>query len=90
MFTKITNLAAVCLMILVIFHQPVSQVTGANARLPLIVNPQTLRMSEYVTLTGALSIARLESCSSDCDIACCYCDITTQPPVCIQCCKGDP
>ncbi|KAG6421740.1 hypothetical protein SASPL_118297 [Salvia splendens] len=88
MFTKITNLAAVYVIILVIFHHPVSRVTGANARLPLLVNPQTLRMSEYVTLTGALCIAR--RCSSDCDVACCYCDITTQPPVCIQCCKGDP
>ncbi|KAH6791021.1 hypothetical protein C2S51_006027 [Perilla frutescens var. frutescens] len=81
MFTEKIKSAAACLMILVFFHQPVSRVIGVNARLPLLVNPQTLQQSQYVTLTG---------CSSDCDIACCYCDITTQPPICVQCCQGDP
>lgn len=58
MLTEQLNLAASCLMILLIFHHSVSRVMGANSRLPLLVNPQTLRPAEYVTITGALSIAR--------------------------------
>lgn len=28
-------------------------------------------------------------CNNNCDIACCYCDITKQPPLCIQCCREE-
>ncbi|KAL7100548.1 hypothetical protein ABFS82_08G004600 [Erythranthe guttata] len=69
------------LMMLVVLNQLLSNVLGANTRIPLLVNPRTLQESQYVTVTG---------CNNDCDIACCYCDITKQPPFCVQCCKGDP
>ncbi|KAL6960486.1 Sdh2-1p [Sarracenia purpurea var. burkii] len=26
-------------------------------------------------------------CSNNCDVACCYCDIRKQPPVCVRCCE---
>ncbi|PIN07020.1 hypothetical protein CDL12_20413 [Handroanthus impetiginosus] len=75
-----TNSAVTCLMILMVFNQPARQVI-ANARLPLLINPQSLPRPQYITVTG---------CSSDCDIACCYCDIRRQPPICVQCCNEDP
>ncbi|KAG8384909.1 hypothetical protein BUALT_Bualt04G0167200 [Buddleja alternifolia] len=69
------------MMILVVFNQLVSHVIEANAQQPFLINPQTLQPSQYITVTG---------CNNDCDIACCYCDITLQPPLCVQCCKEDP
>ncbi|KAK6155249.1 hypothetical protein DH2020_009497 [Rehmannia glutinosa] len=55
--------------------------TSSATRLPFLVDPQTLQLSQYITVTG---------CNNDCDIACCYCDIRVQPPLCVQCCQGEP
>ncbi|WOH05044.1 hypothetical protein DCAR_0624456 [Daucus carota subsp. sativus] len=53
----------------------------ASTRLPLLINPQTLDSSQYITVTG---------CSSNCETSCCYCNIKKQPPVCLKCCHEIP
>nr|GMC59335.1 hypothetical protein MIMGU_mgv11b018721mg [Ipomoea batatas] len=54
-------------------------VVASNGGLPFHINPRTLEQSaDYISITG---------CSNDCDIACCYCEIRQQPPLCLQCCK---
>ncbi|KAM3286778.1 hypothetical protein P3S67_025577 [Capsicum chacoense] len=51
-----------------------------STRLPFLIDTKTVEPSQYITVTG---------CNNDCDIACCYCDITTQPPLCVQCCREE-
>ncbi|KAL8130392.1 hypothetical protein V2J09_019547 [Rumex salicifolius] len=35
-------------------------------------------------------VISVKGCNNDCDIACCYCHIEKQPPLCLRCCLEDP
>ncbi|KAL8471183.1 hypothetical protein ACS0TY_028129 [Phlomoides rotata] len=72
--------AVACLMILVVFHQHMSRAVKTDVHVPFLVNPQTLQQSQYITVIG---------CHNNCDIACCYCDIRIQPPICVHCCEEE-
>ncbi|KAK9104244.1 hypothetical protein Scep_021088 [Stephania cephalantha] len=53
-----------------------------SSRLPFLVEPPGIPTSNtYIQLSG---------CSSNCDVACCFCEIEKQPPFCLRCCFEDP
>uniref|UniRef100_A0A3Q7FC06 Uncharacterized protein n=1 Tax=Solanum lycopersicum TaxID=4081 RepID=A0A3Q7FC06_SOLLC len=58
----------------------ISTIVGTSTRLPFLIDSKTVEPSQYFTVTG---------CNNDCDIACCYCDVTKQPPLCVQCCREE-
>ncbi|KAI4388778.1 hypothetical protein MLD38_001078 [Melastoma candidum] len=66
--------AMACVLILFIITGTKTTVLGT--RFPSFVSEEETPL--YVTITG---------CNNNCDTACCNCDITKQPPLCIWCCK---
>ncbi|ONI19787.1 hypothetical protein PRUPE_3G298000 [Prunus persica] len=68
-------------LVFMIVIQVRTELVQAGTRLPFLINSQDLEAFEYVTITG---------CNNDCDTACCNCDISKQPPLCVLCCREDP
>ncbi|BFG27018.1 hypothetical protein CerSpe_132920 [Prunus speciosa] len=68
-------------LVFMIVIQVRTELVQASTRLPFLINSQDLEPYEYVTVTG---------CNNDCDTACCNCDISKQPPLCVLCCREDP
>ncbi|KAM1712539.1 hypothetical protein ACFX12_023404 [Malus domestica] len=79
---KLVMMVAVagCLVYMV-FIAVRTNLVQASTRLSFLGNPVDLEPYEYVTITG---------CNNDCDTACCDCDISKQPPLCVLCCREDP
>ncbi|KAK8560661.1 hypothetical protein V6N13_003346 [Hibiscus sabdariffa] len=68
------------LIITWIFVLIFSNSVQASNRLSVSMEAQGFEPPKYVTITG---------CNSDCDTACCNCDIERQPPMCTYCCKEE-
>ncbi|KAK7338504.1 hypothetical protein VNO77_19116 [Canavalia gladiata] len=78
--TVMKLLKVVWFMIFIISFEYGINVRGST-RLSIHRISHGIQSSQYVTITG---------CNNDCDTACCNCDITKQPPLCVLCCKEDP
>ncbi|KAH1150262.1 hypothetical protein AAZX31_16G061600 [Glycine max] len=74
------SLAVAWFMVFMISSEHGINVQGST-RLSILRISQGIQPSQYVTITG---------CNNDCDTACCNCDITKQPPLCVLCCQEDP
>ncbi|KAL7093847.1 hypothetical protein ACP275_11G064600 [Erythranthe tilingii] len=81
MNTKITTMLVAILLIVTLFK--IDAVNAVNvARVPLIINNNDVSSSK--------AIITVHPCVSNCDVACCNCNIEKSPPVCEQCCFTPP
>ncbi|KAL7093848.1 hypothetical protein ACP275_11G064700 [Erythranthe tilingii] len=75
---RITTIFAVYILLVTFF-----KVDGVNVdRLPFMVNTNDVSSSKD-TIT-------VQPCTSTCEVACCYCNIHRNPPVCEKCCPLPP
>uniref|UniRef100_A0A7N0UAX2 Uncharacterized protein n=1 Tax=Kalanchoe fedtschenkoi TaxID=63787 RepID=A0A7N0UAX2_KALFE len=52
---------------------------------------QTARLIQHqVSEPGKVKYISITGCNSHCEIACCYCNIMADPPMCLQCCEESP
>ncbi|WVY99843.1 hypothetical protein V8G54_025913 [Vigna mungo] len=69
-----------------LFHANLVTISNSLAQILRVITTEFAHFLNLYKLTIDVSTG----CNNECDTACCNCDITKQPPLCVLCCQEDP